>query len=62
MGRKTKPRQNYMQDAIVMRRTIDAVDADTDSNPAWKEAVKTHLQAALRLFLEHKTGNSHAQG
>lgn len=55
MGRKTKPRTNYRQDAIVMRRIIDAVEADTVSSPAWKESVTGHLHEAMRLFLEHDT-------
>jgi hypothetical protein len=55
MGRKTKPRTNYRQDAIVMRRIIDAVEVDTVSSSAWKEQVTAHLHAAMRLFLEHDT-------
>ncbi len=55
MGRKTKPRTNYRQDAIVMRRIIDAIEADTVSSPQWKEATTGHLHAAMRLFLEHDT-------
>lgn len=53
MGRRTKPRANYRQDAIVMRRTIDAIEADNESNPEWKDEVTGHLHAAMRLFLEH---------
>jgi len=61
MGRKTQARSNYRQDAIVMRRIIDAVEVDTMSSPAWKENVTDHLHAAMRLFLEHdmKGSNSH---
>lgn len=58
MGRRTKPRENYTHDAIVMRRTIDAINADKNSSSVWKEAVKEHLQAALRLFLEHEAGGT----
>ena len=55
MGRKTKPRTNYRQDAIVMRRIIDAIEVDTASSPEWKEKVTGHLHAAMTLFLEHDT-------
>jgi len=53
MGRRTKPRANYRQDAIVMRRTIDAIEADNESSPDWKDKVTGHLHAAMALFLEH---------
>lgn len=66
MGRRTKARTNYRQDAIVMRRTIDAVEADESSSPDWKQKVNGHLHEAMRLFLEHDTpkgGNhEHAEG
>ena len=52
MGRRITPRQNYMQDAILMRRTVAVVDADLNAPQDWKEQVKTHLHAAMRLFLE----------
>jgi radical SAM superfamily enzyme len=52
MARKVTPRLNYLQDAIVMRRTAEAVQADNHASPEWKEEVTGHLHAAMRLFLE----------
>lgn len=52
MGRKITPRSNYMQDAIVMRRTVAVVESDPNAPKEWKDQVKFHLHAAMRLFLE----------
>jgi hypothetical protein len=57
MARSIKPRQNYMQDAIVMRRTAEAVGADPTASQAWKDDVCNHLHAAMRLFLEKDSHN-----
>ena len=56
MARKVTPRQNYMQDAIVMRRTAAAVEADTTAPVEWKQKTIEHLHAAMRLFLERDSG------
>lgn len=51
-----------MQDAIVMRRTAEAVQADPRASPAWKEEVCGHLHATMRLFLERDSnGDNHSQ-
>lgn len=52
MPRTTKPRKNYMNDAIVMRRTIEAVQVDPIASANWKAEVIEHLHAAMSLFLE----------
>jgi hypothetical protein len=64
MGRKATPRTNYRQDAIVMRRIMDAIEVDTTSNSEWKEKVTGYLHEAMRLFLEHtprKETHSHGR-
>lgn len=60
MARTVKPRQNYMKDAIALRRTAEAVEADKTAPPEWIEAVRGHLHAAMRLMLE-KDANGQAQ-
>ena len=60
MARTIKPRQNYMQDAIVMRRTAEAVQADPHAPQAWKDEVCQHLHAAMRLMLEKDSVNGTA--
>jgi len=52
MARKVAPRQNYMQEAITMRRFANAVAADPNAPQAWRKEVTEHLQAAMRLFLQ----------
>ena len=52
MARKVIARVNYLQDAIVMRRTAEAVQADNQATMEWKEEVCKHLHGAMRLFLE----------
>jgi hypothetical protein len=58
MARKVTARQNYLQDAIVMRRTAAAVQADTEAPPEWKNALIGHLHAAMKLFLEKDSTNA----
>lgn len=58
MARKITPRKNYMQDAIVMRRTAEAVQMDPTASQGWKTEVCAHLQAAMRLFLERDSDNA----
>jgi len=53
MARKTQVRENYMRDAIVMRRTAEAVEADSKASVEWKREVISHLHAAMGLFLTH---------
>lgn len=60
MARKVTPRENYLQDAIVMRRTAEAVQADTRASQTWKDEVNGHLRAAMRLFLERESPNAQA--
>jgi hypothetical protein len=57
MARTIKARSNYMQDAIVMRRTAEAVQADPHASQAWKDEVCGHLHSAMRLFLEKDSHN-----
>jgi hypothetical protein len=52
MARKVAPRQNYMQEAITMRRFANAVAADPHASPEWRREITEHLQAAMRLFLQ----------
>jgi hypothetical protein len=61
MARTVKPRLNYMQDAIVMRRTAEAVKVDPDATSAWKDEVCSHLHAAMRLFLEKDSNGATPQ-
>lgn len=61
MARTVKARLNYMQDAIVMRRTAEAVQADTHASSAWKDEVCSHLHAAMRLFLEKDSNGASPQ-
>lgn len=51
MSRKVNVRESYMRDAIVMRRTAEAVEADPKAPIEWKREVTSHLHAAMRLFL-----------
>ena len=60
MARKVTPRDNYLQDAIVMRRTAEAVQADPRASQFWKDEVVNHLRAAMRLFLEREAPNGQA--
>lgn len=54
MGRKPAPRANYRQDAITIHRIAGAIEEDERSSPEWKTAVSEHLQAAIKLLLEHR--------
>jgi hypothetical protein len=54
MGRKPAPRANYRNDAIVIHRIASAVEEDDRSSLQWKQEVGGHLQAAIKLLLEHK--------
>ena len=60
MARTVKPRQNYMKDAIALRRTAEAVQADAKAPPEWKSSVCAHLHAAMRLMLERDATNGQA--
>jgi hypothetical protein len=60
MARTIKARKNYMNDAIIMRRTAEAVQADSHASQAWKDEVCGHLHAAMRLMLEKDSGNGTA--
>ena len=51
MPRKVQPRQSYLNDALWLRRTIEAVKLDTKAEPAWKAAAIQHLTEALKLFV-----------
>ena len=53
MSRKVNVRESYMRDAIVMRRTAEAVEADPKVTPEWKREVIAHLNDVMRLFLTH---------
>lgn len=61
MARNVKPRKNYLKDAIVMRRTAEAVEADATAAPEWKTALCGHLHAAMRLMLEKDSEHGQAQ-
>jgi hypothetical protein len=62
MARNVNVRENYLKDAIVMRRTAEAVEADPHASPEWKMELCGHLHAAMRLFLEKDSnGASHTQ-
>lgn len=52
MARKVMVRPNYMQEAITMRRFVNAVTIDPNASAAWKKEVTEHLQIAMRLFLQ----------
>lgn len=52
MARPTEPRVTYTRDAIQLRRMIEAVQIDPTADPKWKAETISHLQAALRLFLD----------
>lgn len=60
MARTVKPRANYMKDAIALRRTAEAVEADTTAPREWIAEVRGHLHAAMRLMLERDAGNGQA--
>ena len=61
MARNVKPRQNYLKDAIALRRTAEAVEADKNAPAEWISAVRGHLHAAMRLMLERDAANGQPQ-
>ncbi len=44
-----------------MRRTAEAVEADTTAPKEWKDAVCEHLHAAMRLMLERDSQHGKTQ-
>lgn len=52
MARKASRRTNYTNDAIVMKRTAEAVALDTDASEEWRSELQTLLTRAMTLFLE----------
>lgn len=52
MARKAARRSNYTNDAIVMKRTAEAVALDTDATEEWRAKLQTLLHEAMTLFLE----------
>lgn len=61
MARNVKPRKNYLKDAIVMRRTAEAVEADTTAPAEWRASLCGHLHAAMRLMLEKDADHANGQ-
>ena len=54
MGRRAEPRANYRKDAITLHRMLSAIEVDEVSGAEWKTSVYQHLEAAMKLMLEHK--------
>lgn len=52
MARKASRRTNYTNDAIVMKRTAEAVALDVDASEEWRVKVQSLLMEAMTLFLE----------
>jgi len=52
MARKASRRVNYTNDAIVMKRTAEAVALDTDATEEWRSELQMLLSRAMTLFLE----------
>ena len=52
MARKASRRTNYTNDAIVMKRTAEAVALDTDTTEEWRNELQSLLTRAMTLFLE----------
>lgn len=53
MGRKTKIRVNYVQDATYLNRLIDAIENDPKMSSERKRAIIEYLGAVVVQFAAH---------
>lgn len=58
MGRKTRKRDNYMSEAVTMRRFAESVELDDEARAEWRAELLSVLQRAMALFLQRDAERS----